>query len=168
MGRRIFFCAVGKRGFVTENHKQEGDCKTPCGQYQFLAVYYRPDRVDVPKTSLPTFVIKKESAWCDDTTHPFYNRYFDLNTSAAQHIKSFENLWRDDHLYDIFIVVNHNCHPVVPGKGSAIFIHSNNGERPPYKPSLGCLKLNIDDLQAVLSQANKDSTWDVPKILSRV
>lgn len=167
-GEEIFFCAIGKKGFVNETDKQEGDGKTPCGQHRFLAVYYRPDRVDFPKTSLPTFAIKKESAWCDESAHSFYNRYFDLNTPAAQHIKSFENLWRDDHLYDIFIVVNYNNDPAVPGKGSAIFIHSNNGELHPYKPSLGCLKLNSDDLQAVLRKADKDSIWDVPKILCSI
>jgi L,D-peptidoglycan transpeptidase YkuD (ErfK/YbiS/YcfS/YnhG family) len=166
-GEEIFLCGVGKTGFIAENHKQEGDGKTPCGKYEFLKVYYRPDRVDVPQTVLPTYAIHKDSAWCDDRNHFLYNKYFDLNTLSASNIKSFENLWREDHLYDILMVVNHNYEPAVPNMGSAIFIHcTHKEESPPYKPSLGCLKLDIVNLESILKQADKQSVWEIPISLS--
>ena len=165
-GEEIFFCSIGKAGFIAESNKQEGDGKTPCGKYSFLKVYYRPDRVDMPRTSLPTFPIHKNSAWCDDGCHSLYNGYFDLNDPIASDIKSFENLWREDNLYDILIVVNHNYEPAVPCMGSAIFIHcTHKNESPPYKPSRGCLKLNILDLQTILKDADKKSVWEIPKNL---
>ena len=36
---------------------------------------------------------------------------------------SAEHLWRDDHVYDIVAVIGFNDDPVMPGKGSAIFLH---------------------------------------------
>lgn len=162
-GEELFFCSVGKNGFISKNNKREGDGKTPLGKYQFLLVYYRPDRVNAPSTILPTVALHKNSAWCDDVDHPLYNNYFDLNTAQARTIKSFENLWREDSLYDLLIVVNHNYEPAVSDKGSAIFIHCTEKDEPvPYKPSLGCLKLNRSDLELILTQADQNSSWELP------
>ena len=47
-----------------------------------------------------------------------YNRLVKLPYAA-----SHEELWRDDHLYDLVVVLGFNDDPVVPGKGSAIFLH---------------------------------------------
>jgi L,D-peptidoglycan transpeptidase YkuD (ErfK/YbiS/YcfS/YnhG family) len=58
-------------------------------------------------------------------------------------------MWRDDHLYDLVAVLGYNDDPVVPGKGSAIFLHI---AKPDYSPTQGCVALANDDLLAALEQ----------------
>ena len=45
------------------------------------------------------------------------------NTLCQGKKKTNENLFRKDSLYDIILVINYNIRPVIPHKGSAIFIH---------------------------------------------
>ena len=57
-------------------------------------------------------------------------------------------MWRDDALYDIVAELGWNDAPVVPGRGSAIFLHL---ARPDYGPTEGCVALSGRDLLAVLA-----------------
>jgi L,D-peptidoglycan transpeptidase YkuD (ErfK/YbiS/YcfS/YnhG family) len=45
-------------------------------------------------------------------------------------------------------VLGHNDDPVVPGLGSAIFLHV---ARPDFGPTEGCVALPLDDLAALLA-----------------
>ena len=36
---------------------------------------------------------------------------------------SHEELWRNDSLYDLIVVIGYNDAPALPGAGSAIFLH---------------------------------------------
>jgi L,D-peptidoglycan transpeptidase YkuD (ErfK/YbiS/YcfS/YnhG family) len=56
-----------------------------------------------------------------------------------------EALWRTVPQYDYFAVVAYNRHPVVPGQGSAIFLHVSDGH-----PTTGCVSLPVPDLLRVL------------------
>jgi L,D-peptidoglycan transpeptidase YkuD (ErfK/YbiS/YcfS/YnhG family) len=58
-------------------------------------------------------------------------------------------MWRDDALYDAVVVLGYNDSPVVPGRGSAIFLHA---AAPGYPPTSGCVALAKDDLLAALAQ----------------
>jgi L,D-peptidoglycan transpeptidase YkuD (ErfK/YbiS/YcfS/YnhG family) len=58
-------------------------------------------------------------------------------------------MWRDDHLYDLVAVVGYNDDPVVPGKGSAIFLHV---AKPDYSPTQGCVALTYQDLLQAIEQ----------------
>jgi L,D-peptidoglycan transpeptidase YkuD (ErfK/YbiS/YcfS/YnhG family) len=58
-------------------------------------------------------------------------------------------MWREDHLYDLLVVLGYNDDPVVPGKGSAIFLHL---AKPGYLPTQGCVALVYEDLLAAIAQ----------------
>ena len=58
-------------------------------------------------------------------------------------------MWREDHLYDLVAVLGYNDDPVVPGKGSAIFLHL---ARPDYSATQGCVALTYDDALAAIAQ----------------
>lgn len=134
-------CAIGRGGYALD--KREGDGATPIGIWPFRLVYYRPDRGPAPKTGLEVRPLSKNDGWCDAPDDPAYNRPVTLPYPA-----SHEEMWRDDHLYDIVIVLGHNDDPPVPGRGSAIFMHV---ARDGYEPTEGCVALKRQDLEHVLA-----------------
>lgn len=134
-------CAVG-RGGVRAN-KREGDGATPEGSFPLLEVLYRKDRLDLPNTRLRAAALASEDGWCDDPRHPAYNTKVKL-----PHPAGCEALWRDDGLYDLMAITGHNADPVVPGAGSAIFVHVAGAG---YPPTEGCVAFALPDLQRILS-----------------
>ena len=45
-----FKCCIGKNGL--SNNKIEGDKKTPIGTFEIEKLYYRKDKINLPKTKL--------------------------------------------------------------------------------------------------------------------
>ena len=135
-------CALGKGGVVNASQKREGDGASPVGVWPVRNVFYRPDRVEPPVTSLPLVPLKPYDGWCDAANHPLYNRPVSLPFAA-----SHEKLWRDDHVYDVIVELGYNDDPVEAGRGSAIFLHI---ARPNYEPTEGCIALEKSDLLAAL------------------
>ena len=140
-------CAIG-RGSLGEK-TGEGDGITPVGRWAMRRVLYRADRLAQPDTALPCQPIESDDGWCDDPTDPAYNRPVRLPYRA-----SHERLARDDHLYDVVVVLGHNDDPVVPGAGSAIFLHL---ARDDYGPTEGCVALALPHLLEVLRTARPGS-----------
>ncbi len=149
-GRRVR-CALGKGGVRAD--KAEGDGATPVGRFALRRVYFRPDRMETPTTRLPVIQLFPDDAWCDDPDYPTYNTKVITPYPART-----ETLWRDDHLYDIIVVLGHNDAPVVPGAGSAIFLHV---AAPGYSPTEGCVAVAIEDLLAILREARKGDEIEV-------
>ncbi|MEX2319228.1 MAG: L,D-transpeptidase family protein [Bauldia sp.] len=108
--------ALGRSGIA--RHKREGDGRTPTGRFRLVAVYYRPDRVDRPRTTLPVAAIRPDLGWCDDPADRRYNRPVRLPYPAHH-----ERLSRNDRLYDIVVVLDFNLVRPHAGAGSAIFLH---------------------------------------------
>ena len=98
---------------------------------------------------MPTVPLRAQDGWGDDADHPLYNRPVTLPFSASQ-----EALWRDDHAYDLIVEVAHNDAPVVPGLGSAIFMHVSHDDG---RATAGCVALAAPDLLAVLEHATTDT-----------
>jgi L,D-peptidoglycan transpeptidase YkuD (ErfK/YbiS/YcfS/YnhG family) len=136
-------CAVGRAGTTAAADKREGDGATPTGRYPFRCVLYRADRGPEPETALPAATIRQDDGWCDDPADPAYNRPVRLPYPA-----SAEDMWREDGLYDIVVVIGHNDDPPVPGMGSAIFVHC---AAPDYATTAGCVALAKDDLRALVA-----------------
>lgn len=141
-GGQAYRCALGRGGIVGD--KAEGDGGTPAGAYPLRRVLYRPDRLAPPATGLPVEKIAPDQGWCDDPAHPDYNRQVQLPFSACH-----EELWRQDAVYDVIVILGHNDGPPVPGKGSAIFMHV---ARPNYGPTEGCVALTLEDLLEILAK----------------
>lgn len=139
-------CALGRAGLVGD--KREGDGGTPIGTFALRYVLFRPDRLTPPRSGLPVRAIEPADGWCDDPADPAYNRPVRLPYPA-----SHERMWRDDRLYDLLVVVGHNDAPVVPGLGSAIFVHVADAN---YPPTAGCVALALADLQALVAACRPD------------
>lgn len=146
-GERQMRCALGRSGIVTA--KREGDGATPAGAFALRRVFYRPDREPPPQTALPLRALTPHDGWCDAPADRRYNRLVTLPYPARA-----ETLWREDRLYDLIAVLGYNDAPVIPGRGSAIFLHL---ARPGYAPTEGCVALDRADWLAVLATADAAS-----------
>ena len=122
--------AVAGRGGVRSN-KSEGDGATPAGIYPLVFGFYREDRVGPRRSALPMRPLTQSDAWVDDPADAQYNRLVALPYPART-----EQLWRDDRLYDLLIVIGYNMEPVVRGAGSAIFLHVAH---PDFSNTEGCI-----------------------------
>ena len=127
-GRR-FPCAVG-RGGIGEK-RAEGDGVTPVGRHRIEAVLRRPDRAGCAGRGLAAARSGLRDGWSDDPADPAYNR-----PVLRPHRFGHEALRRADPMYDLVAVLDWNRHPVVPGRGSAIFLHV---WRKPRHPTAGCV-----------------------------
>jgi L,D-peptidoglycan transpeptidase YkuD (ErfK/YbiS/YcfS/YnhG family) len=122
--------------------KTEGDHASPAGTFPLLYGFYRADRVPWPKTDLPLTPLQPNFGWCDAPADPHYNTLVTLPYPA-----SAELLWRDDGLYDLIVAIGYNTDPVLPGKGSAIFLHV---ARPDFSGTEGCIAVARDELVPLL------------------
>lgn len=146
-------CAIGKGGAVTAAEKREGDGATPLGCWPVLGALLRPDRMPAPATRLPWRWLRPADGWSDDASDPAYNR-----PVSHPHPYSAERLWRDDHAYDIILILGHNLNPPVPGAGSAIFWHV---AQPDFRPTEGCIALERDTLAALLPRLEPGMALDI-------
>jgi L,D-peptidoglycan transpeptidase YkuD (ErfK/YbiS/YcfS/YnhG family) len=145
LGGREARCALGRTGIRPAADKREGDGATPAGVWPLRRVLWRPDRIEAPSLRLPALPIKPDDGWCDAPLDPAYNRPVDLPYPA-----SAEQMWRGDGVYDLVAVLGYNDAPVVPGAGSAIFLHV---ARPDYSPTEGCIAMALADLLDLLARA---------------
>ncbi|WP_353198048.1 L,D-transpeptidase family protein [Sandarakinorhabdus sp.] len=122
--------SFGKGGYCPAPDKREGDGKTPLGLWPIRAALLRPDRLPTPRTALPWRWLRPWDGWSDAITDPAYNR-----PVFMPHPFSAESLWRDDHAYDLILILAHNDAPPTPGLGSAIFWHCR---QPDGRPTEGC------------------------------
>jgi L,D-peptidoglycan transpeptidase YkuD (ErfK/YbiS/YcfS/YnhG family) len=141
-GKDLYRAAVGSGGIGAK--QAEGDGITPAGIIPVRRLLFRADRIKLPLTRLPASAIAPDDGWCDAPDDPAYNQPVKLPYRA-----SAEALWRADALYDLIVVLGFNDDPVVPGAGSAIFLHV---AQPGYRPTQGCIALARDDLVAVASK----------------
>jgi len=146
-------CALGKSGVTPAADKREGDLASPAGVWPIRRLLYRPDKGPVPATALPAAAIAPEDGWCDAPDDAAYNRPVRLPYPA-----SAERMWRDDHLYDLVLVLGHNDDPPVAGKGSAIFLHL---AKPGYAPTEGCVALSREDFEALLAVARPGDAVEI-------
>ncbi len=140
-------CVFGRGGI--RERKQEGDGATPAGCFELRRVFYRADRLPKPQTQIPSRPLDPADGWCDDPADPSYNRVVRLPYGARA-----EKLWREDGQYDVIAALGYNDAPVVPGRGSAIFLHV---AKPDGGPTQGCVALALADLLAVLKAAGVGS-----------
>jgi L,D-peptidoglycan transpeptidase YkuD (ErfK/YbiS/YcfS/YnhG family) len=143
--------ALGRGGIKA--NKREGDGATPRGRFRLRRLWWRADRAPRPRTLLPARRIKADDAWCEDPTDRCYNRPVRLESGAAG-----DRLWREDHLYDLIIELDHNTRPRVAGRGSAVFVHV---ARPGLRPTAGCVALAAHVVRHVVARMGKRTEIEI-------
>ena len=152
LGRR-FPCATGRGGIGVKTG--EGDGVTPMVSHRIEAVFWRMERIWNPyglrMASFPVNFrpIGLRDGWSDDPADPAYN-----DLVQRPHRFSHEAMRRADPMYDLVAVLDWNRAPVVPGRGSAIFLHVWRG---PRRPTAGCVAFRRDDLRWILAHWRPES-----------
>ena len=153
--KKVFFCQVGKGGIVPKYLKKEGDKKTPSGRYKINKIFIKKKAIllNKMKTSLnrKTYNFDHNYIWCDDISSHFYNKCVKKKINPNLNF-SFEELFRDDDVYDYFIELNYNRKPIIKGKGSAIFIHISFEN---LRPTNGCIALSKKNLKFIINNLQK-------------
>jgi L,D-peptidoglycan transpeptidase YkuD (ErfK/YbiS/YcfS/YnhG family) len=152
-GKRVFGpwrARVGRNGLSA--HHREGDGTTPTGTFRVGPVVYGID--PDPGVSLRYHRLACGDWWDEDPGSRTYNtfRHVPCGTSPPFGGGS-EALWRITPAYRLFAVIQYNAAPVVPGRGSAIFLHVDTG-----RPTNGCVSLPINELRALLVKLRTGAT----------
>ena len=123
--------------------KYEGDGRSPAGVFELGTVYgYAAEHAEL---ELP-YVQATDSLRCvDDSRSRNYNRIVSTENTEVDW-SSAEHMRRDDELYVLANVVEHNSEPTRGGSGSCIFLHLWEG---PDKGMSGCTAMGMDELQAL-------------------
>jgi L,D-peptidoglycan transpeptidase YkuD (ErfK/YbiS/YcfS/YnhG family) len=139
--------ALGRGGIVA--NKREGDGGTPRGTYRPRQVWWRADRHPRPRTFLPVRAIEPEDAWCEDPASRHYNQPMRLDADQGG-----DRLKRDDHLYDFIVEIDHNTHPRIAGRGSAVFLHL---ARDNFGPTAGCVSMTKSAMLHLLRRLGSET-----------
>jgi len=134
--------ALGRGGIKA--NKREGDGGTPRGMFRTKRLWWRAERHARPATLLPVRHIKPDDGWCEDPIDRHYNRPVKVPAGSKA-----DRLARQDDLYDFIVEIDHNTRPRIAGRGSAVFIHV---ARPQFKPTAGCVALDIGSLRRLLAR----------------
>ena len=133
---------LGERG-VSEQ-KREGDRTTPAGAFGFLPTMY--GIAPSPGAHYRYHRVVCGDWWVEDPRSRWYNRFHHVPCGSKPPFRvTSEDLSRSPTAYRHFAVVAYNTSPVVPGRGSGIFLHVSTG-----RPTLGCVSLPRSRLVAVL------------------
>jgi L,D-peptidoglycan transpeptidase YkuD (ErfK/YbiS/YcfS/YnhG family) len=140
---------LGERG--TSLHKREGDETTPAGVFGFGPVMYgiAPN----PGVHYPYRRIACGDWWVEDPRSPFYNQFHHVRCGATPPFRvTSGDMSRSPTAYRHLAVIAYNSAPIVPGRGSGIFLHVSTG-----RPTLGCVSLALPQLLALLRWLRPES-----------
>lgn len=155
-GRRIagpWPARVGRNGLSA--HHREGDGTTPLGTFGIGATLYGLD--PDPGAKLRYHRLACGDWWDEDPSSPTYNRFRHVRCGEAPPFRGgSEALWRATVAYRELAVIDANMHPVVPGRGSAIFLHDDTG-----RATNGCVSLPRARLLWLLRRLRAGATIDI-------
>jgi L,D-peptidoglycan transpeptidase YkuD (ErfK/YbiS/YcfS/YnhG family) len=128
--------------------KREGDQRAPAGIFLISPVFGYSEKPPAG-CRLPYRAITGQDYFVDDPKAKEYNQWVRLprDRTPKQVWHSAEKMLRPDRLYELGIVIHHNMHPVIPGRGSAIFFHV---WRSASTPTVGCTAMAKKDLLALI------------------
>ena len=133
---------LGRSGL--SSHKREGDGATPTGTYRFGPTVY--GIASNPGVKLAYHRLVCGDWWDEDSGSPSYNTFRHVACGVQPSFGGgSEALWRISPQYRYFAVIEYNAHPVVPGRGSAIFIHVSTAHG-----TAGCVSLPEAELVQLL------------------
>jgi L,D-peptidoglycan transpeptidase YkuD (ErfK/YbiS/YcfS/YnhG family) len=131
---------IGARGV---GQASEGKAVTPAGVYGLTQAFGNKANNG---TRLPYFQAGPRDWWNGESSSPAYNTHVVQTNSPGG---NSENLYYIGAVYAHAVVIDYNRFPVVPGAGSAFFLHIANGQ-----PTLGCVAVPSASLDSIMRWLN--------------
>lgn len=133
---------LGQRGI--SERKREGDRTTPSGAFGFQRVMY--GLAPNPGVRYRYHRIVCGDWWVEDSRSPYYNTFRHVRCGSQPPFRiTSEDMSRSPEAYRHLAVIDYNTSPIVPGRGSGIFLHVSRGN-----PTLGCVSLSLPRLLTIL------------------
>ena len=133
---------VGRRGVSAS--RREGDGTTPAGTFRIHGTMYGTE--PNPGVKFGYRRLRCGDWWNEDASSPTYNTFQHVRCGRRPPFRTFTpGMWQQPRAYPYLAVVEFNMRPVVPGRGSGIFLHAQTGG-----PTNGCISLRRGDLLRVL------------------
>ncbi|NBH08395.1 L,D-transpeptidase family protein [Amycolatopsis sp. SID8362] len=130
---------IGKNGV---GQASEATARTPAGVWPLTEAF----GTEPAATRLPYREVTTSDWWVSDVKSPHYNTHFTCAPGTCPFDEAAgENLGEAGPVYANAVVIGYNRSPVVPGAGSAFFLHVTSG-----KPTAGCVAIPGADLTALL------------------
>lgn len=133
---------VGTNGLRV--NRREGDGTTPIGTFPIGATMY--GNAPNPGVRFRYVRLRCGDWWVEDSRSPAYNRFQRIGCGRRPPFKvTTPDMSMERRAYTHLAVIEFNMHPIVPGRGSAIFLHAHTG-----RPTNGCVSLRRPELVRVL------------------
>ncbi len=131
---------IGAQGM--NPHPTETTTSTPEGSYTLTQAFGSAAN---PGTSLPYFRTTAQDWWVSDPNSKVYNTHYQCTSGCPFDTADGENLYQAGYVYTYAVVINYNDAPIVPGGGSAFFLHVTDGS-----PTAGCVSIPEGNLVAIM------------------
>lgn len=134
-------------GIITIEHqpdepiKHEGDGRAPSGIFALGEAFGYTKSI---ASKLPYIQATPDLICVDDIHDPHYNQLLHVKDKTG--IKSYEDMLRNDDLYELGLIVRHNKNNIAK-RGSCIFLHV---QRDKNSPTSGCTSMRKDHLSRLL------------------
>jgi L,D-peptidoglycan transpeptidase YkuD (ErfK/YbiS/YcfS/YnhG family) len=133
---------VGWNGLA--DRRREGDGTTPTGVYTLGRIMY--GNASNPGVRYRYRRLVCGDWWNEDPRSPTYNTFQHVRCGTRPPFRvTTPGLWQEQRAYRHFVVIEYNMRPVVPGRGSGIFLHAKTGSS-----TNGCVSIPADRLVRVL------------------
>ena len=133
---------VGWAGLSRDRH--EGDGTTPIGTFPIGPTMY--GNAPNPGVRFAYHRLRCGDWWVEDPAYPAYNSFVHWACNRAPPFKTpTPDMSKSPTAYAFLAVIDFNMHPVVPGRGSGIFLHVERG-----RPTNGCVSIPRAELASVL------------------
>lgn len=126
---------VGRNG--VKRDRREGDGTTPLGEVEITGAF---GSMSSPRVQVSYERVARGDCWISDAADAAYNTLIKRLRCAAPN----EDLYRIATAgpYEFALTTSYNTSPIVPGKGSAIFIHVHSRDAAGRtKPTSGCVSV---------------------------
>jgi L,D-peptidoglycan transpeptidase YkuD (ErfK/YbiS/YcfS/YnhG family) len=133
---------VGWNGVA--ERRREGDGTTPAGVFTIGRVMYgnAPD----PGVRYRYRRLVCGDWWNEDARSATYNTFQHVRCGSRPPFRvTTPGLWQEKRAYRHFAVIEYNTRPVIPGRGSGIFLHAQTGSS-----TNGCVSLPVSSLVRTL------------------